>query len=132
MPVLAVAHRAGNSLDGLLAAERLGVEVIEADVNSYHGRLEVRHLKTMGPLPWLWDRWELVSATAPRLGLDALLTAAEHNSTFMLDLKGWDAGIGAQVARELHRVAPDRPILICSRHWPALAAFRSMPWVRTV
>ena len=88
MTVLAIAHRAGNSLAGLAAANDLGVDVIECDVHGHRGRLEVRHLKTAGPLPFLWDRWELVSAAAPRLGLAELLVADRHDTTFMLDLKG--------------------------------------------
>ena len=56
--LLAVAHRAGNSLSGLQRARELGVDVVEADVHLRRGRLEIRHLKTLGPLPWLWDRWE--------------------------------------------------------------------------
>ena len=67
--VLAIAHRAGNSLAGMHAANELGVDVIECDVHTYRGRLEVRHLRTAGPLPFLWDKGELVSASAPRLGL---------------------------------------------------------------
>ena len=59
-----------------------------ATSTTYRGRLEVRHLKTAGPLPFLWDRWELASASAPRLGLAELLEADRHGTTFMLDLKG--------------------------------------------
>jgi glycerophosphoryl diester phosphodiesterase len=130
--VLAVAHRAGNSLAGLRAAAALGADVVEADVNAHRGRLEVRHLKTAGPLPFLWDRWQLVSARAPRLGLDALLGAADDGVTFMLDLKGADPGVGAEVARALHERAPSRPILVCSRTWPSLGPFDGVPWVRTL
>src|SRR4029079_6083948 len=75
MTTLAIAHRAGNSLAGLHAANRLGVDVIECDVHHHRGRLEVRHLKTAGPLPFLWDRWELVSAAATRLGPAEMLAA---------------------------------------------------------
>ena len=130
--VLAVAHRAGNSLAGLRAATALGADVVEADVTAYRGRLEVRHLKTAGPLPFLWDRWELVSARAPRLHLDALLEAADEGVTFMLDLKGAHPRVGAEVARELHERAPSRPVLVCTRAWPALVPFDGVPWVRTL
>jgi glycerophosphoryl diester phosphodiesterase len=130
--LLAVAHRAGNSLAGLHGAVRLGADVIEADVHHYRGRLEVRHLKTMGPLPWLWDRWELRSGSAPRLGLGELLTAADRGITFMLDLKGRHVTGGDAVVRALHEYAPGRPVLVCSRYWPALTPFRQLPWVRTV
>ena len=131
-PLLAVAHRAGNSLERLRTAVELGADVVEADVNAHRGRLEVHHLKGMGPLPLLWDRWELRSARAPRLGLETLLTAADGGVTFMLDLKGDDPAVGAAVARELHERAPERPVLVCSRNWAALAPFAGVGWVRTL
>jgi len=132
MSLLAVAHRAGNSMARLHSAVELGADVIEADVHHYRGRLEIRHLKTMGPLPWLWDRWELQPASAPRTGLHDLLTAAQGGATFMLDLKGRRIAVGTRVARSLHEYAPDRPVLVCSRYWPALRPFAEIPWVRTV
>ena len=115
MSVLAIAHRAGNSLAGLHAANELGVDVIECDVHEHRGRLEVRHLKTAGPLPLLWDRWELASASAPRLGLDELLRADEHGTTFMLDLKGRRTSAARSVARFLHHGGHHAPVLVCGR-----------------
>jgi glycerophosphoryl diester phosphodiesterase len=132
MTLLAVAHRAGNSMARLHTAVALGADVIEADVHGHRGRLEVRHLKTMGPLPWLWDRWELQPASAPRTGLHDLLIAAQGGATFMLDLKGRRVAVGHRVARSLHEYAPQRPILVCSRYWPALRPFDRLPWVRIV
>ena len=52
---LAIAHRAGNHPELLLAAEDLGADVIELDVLRHQGRLEVGHHKTIGRLPVLWD-----------------------------------------------------------------------------
>lgn len=131
-PVLAIAHRAGNSLAGLHAANALGADVIECDVHGHRDRLEVRHLKTAGPLPFLWDRWELASAFAPRLGLSELLAADRHGATFMLDLKGRRTSTGRAVVELLHTVGRDRPILVCSRHWPLVDAFAEVPYVRRV
>ena len=130
--VLAIAHRAGNSLAGLQQATTLGADVIEADVHSYRGRLEVRHLKTMGPVPLLWDKWQLRSARAPRLFLEELLAAAARGATFMLDLKGQQSATGEAVAQHLHEYAPDNPVLVCSRYWPALTPMEHLPWVRTI
>ncbi len=48
----------------------------------------MRHLKSAGPLPFLWDRWERVPASAARLGLQELLDADEHRTLFMLDGSG--------------------------------------------
>ncbi len=132
MTLLAIAHRAGNSLAGLHAANLLGADVIECDVHAYRGRLEVRHLKTAGPLPFLWDRWELASAAAPRLGLDELLDADRRGSLFMLDLKGRSAATGRAVAELLHARAERHPVLACGRHWPAVEAVGVLDYVRPV
>jgi glycerophosphoryl diester phosphodiesterase len=129
---LAIAHRAGNSLAGLKAANDLGVDVIECDVHHHRGRLEVRHLKTAGPLPFLWDTWELALASAPRLGLDELLEADLHATTFMLDLKGRRPDTARRVARQLHERAHDRTVLVCGRFWPSVEAVAELPYVRPV
>jgi glycerophosphoryl diester phosphodiesterase len=132
MAALAIAHRAGNTLAGLHAANELGVDVIECDVHSYRGRLEVRHLKTAGPLPFLWDSWELRSAYAPRLGLRELLEADEHGTLFMLDLKGPWTRAGRDVARMLHAGGHHRPVLACGRWWPSIDAMAHLPYVLPV
>lgn len=132
MSTIAIAHRAGNSLAGLREANALGVDVIECDVHHHRGRLEVRHLKTAGPLPFLWDRWELVPASAPRLGLEELLEADRHGTTFMLDLKGRGTTIGAAVARSLHDAGSRRPVVVCSRNWPEVEALTGLDYVRPV
>jgi glycerophosphoryl diester phosphodiesterase len=130
--VLAIAHRAGNSLAGLRAANQLGVDVIECDVHEFRGRLEVRHLKSAGPLPFLWDRWELASASAPRLGLAELLEADRHGTTFMLDLKGRSPSVGRSVAGLLHELGRDHVILACARQWRSVDALAELPYVRRV
>jgi glycerophosphoryl diester phosphodiesterase len=130
--VLAIAHRAGNSLAGLRAANELGVDVIECDVHEFRGRLEVRHLKSAGPLPFLWDRWELASASAPRLGLTELLNADQHGTTFMLDLKGRSPSVGRSVASLLHAVGRDHVLLACGRQWRSVDALAGLPYVRRV
>ena len=132
MTPLAIAHRAGNSLSGLHAANALVVDVIECDVHEYRGRLEVRHLKTAGPLPFLWDRWELASASAPRLGLRELLEADRHGTTFMLDLKGRRTSAARSVTRMLHELDDQRPVLACGRHWPSVEVLAELPFVRPV
>jgi hypothetical protein len=135
MRPLAIAHRAGNSLAALAAAVAAGVDVIEADVHGHDGRLEVRHLKTMGPLPYLWDTWELVPASAPRLELGEVLRAARPGTLFMLDVKG-TAEVGADVAvaavAAVHEVAPGHDVIVCSRVWPAVEAVSELPYVRPV
>lgn len=131
MTVLVVAHRAGNSLTGLRAAREIGVDVIECDVHEHRGRLEVRHLKTAGPLPFLWDTWELASAGAPRLGLDELLAADQDGSRFMIDVKGRRASTGRAVAELLSDYA-HLPLLVCGRWWPTVERVGELPFVQPV
>jgi len=139
---LAIAHRAGNSLAALRAAMHVGADVLEADVHAHHGRLEVRHQKSMGPLPWLWDRhgtgllpsprdrWELIRATE-QLQLRELLDAAEGGATLMLDLKGVGR-VGPAVVRLLHARSPSAPVIVCGRWWPSVDAFAGHEWSRPV
>jgi glycerophosphoryl diester phosphodiesterase len=141
-PVLAVAHRAGNSLPGLREAVAAGADLVEADVHVRSGRLEVRHLKSLGPLPWLWDRtgtgmlpstrdrWELVRRT-PQLRLEELLDAAQDGATLMLDLKGVGA-VGPDVARALHGRSPASEVVVCGRWWPSVDAFARHDWALRV
>ena len=130
--VLAIAHRAGNSLAGLHGANELGVDVIECDVHHHKGRLEVRHLKTAGPLPFLWDKWELVSAWAPRLGLTELLEADRHGATFMIDLKGPRPRGARQLAALLHERQHDRRLYVCGRWWSSVERVAELPYVRPI
>ena len=72
-PPYVVAHRAANSLEGLQLAGGTGARLHECDIHLFWGRLEVRHLKTIGPIPILWDRWFLANPFTPRLLLADLL-----------------------------------------------------------
>lgn len=142
--VLAIAHRAGNDLAALQDALARDADVVEADVHSQRGQLEVRHHKAMGPLPWRWDRsagtgrvpllrdaWEVQPASAFPLRLPELLDAAGSHATLMLDLKGV-GGIGPAVVRLLHARAPEAPLIVCGRWWPSVDAFAGAPWARPV
>jgi glycerophosphoryl diester phosphodiesterase len=132
MAALAVAHRAGNSLAGLRDATDLGVDVVECDVHEYRSRLEVRHLKTAGPLPVLWDRWELTAASGPRLELDAVLEAERRDAVLMLDLKGRRASLARSVTSVLREHGDRGPVLVCGRWWPAVDAVSEIPFVEPV
>ncbi len=130
--MLAIAHRAGNSLAALEVAKRLGADVIECDVHEHRGQLEVRHLKTAGPLPFLWDKWELAPASAPRFGLAELLDADLNGTPLMLDLKGRRISTALAVQKLLHDSDYRRPVLVCSRHWPLVDVFAATASVRRV
>jgi glycerophosphoryl diester phosphodiesterase len=123
-----VAHRFGNSLAGLKAAEAMGVRAIEADLHLFRSRLEVRHLKTIGRIPILWDTWKLANPFSRRLVLPELLDAVEPDTELVLDLKGRDPRL-AEAVREL---VADRPVTICARSWPLLDAFAGIESVRRV
>jgi glycerophosphoryl diester phosphodiesterase len=125
-----IAHRAGNDLARLHEAERLGFELIEADVRLWRRRVEVRHLKTLGPIPLLWDRWELASPLAPRLLLHELLAAVGTRTELLLDLKGGDPALSPLVLAELRK--PRARVTVCARSWRLLEPFAGRPDVRTI
>jgi glycerophosphoryl diester phosphodiesterase len=122
-----VAHRAGNSLTRLQDAERLGVALIEADIRLWRGRLEVRHLKTVGPLPILWDKWRLANPFAPRLELRELLIHARRETQLLLDLKGRNRRL-AELVRDA--LPGGRLVTVCARSRALLEPFADLEHVR--
>jgi glycerophosphoryl diester phosphodiesterase len=122
-----VAHRAGNRLVDLRAAERLRPALVEADVRLYRGRLEVRHLKTLGPLPILWDRWQLVAPWRARLQLRELLEATSPETELVLDLKGRSPRLATRVLAAIEPHLGSRRFIICARRWSMLDAFTGRP-----
>ena len=131
MSVLAIAHRAGNALPDLHSAVELGADVLEADVHHWRGRLEIRHAKALGPLPWHYDAGALTPISTSQLLLDELLDALHRTSTLMLDLK--DPGsVGLHTAEAVHLRVPEKPVLVCSRWWPGLHAFHGRSWARPI
>ena len=124
-----IAHRAGNHLPLLRKAEELGIELVEADVRLWRGRPEVRHLKTIGPLPILWDRWRLANPLAPRLQLRDLLDAADPRTELLFDLKGRDPRLSRLVLAELEG---GRRATVCARGWRLLEPFAGRDGVTVV
>lgn len=133
MTLVAVAHRAGNSLAGLRAAADVGADVVEADVHAVRDRLEVRHSKSLGPLPWLWDRgpWELSPRSVDQRHLPELLDELVPHATLMLDLKGVGR-VGVRTAELLHERRPQRQVIVCSRWWPSVESFFGLDWALPV
>ncbi|MEQ8833459.1 MAG: hypothetical protein RIB67_03310 [Miltoncostaeaceae bacterium] len=128
-------HRAANSpaaLTGVLDH----VDVVEADVHRFRGRLEVRHAKTIGPLAVLWERWHLLPPGTPRPRLDhqlAWLSAAlPAGLALMLDLKGDDPAMVHAVLGATGRVRHERGLIISARHWSTADALRGAPGVRVL
>ena len=129
--MLAIAHRAGNDLADLREAALLGADVVEADIHLHRGRFEVRHQKSLGPLPWLWDKWQLYPADFPRLLMREFLDAIPPETTVMLDLKGVGR-VGVEVARHLRATPPGHPVLVCARWWPSVEPFHDLPGVKVL
>ncbi len=114
---LIVAHRTGNSVKTAALAIRRGADMLEADIWRYQRRLEIRHLKTMGPVPLLWDRWMLAPGWTRRLELDDLLDATPVNTRMMLDLKGHDPMLAPAIVMSIRERQPERAIIMCTRYW---------------
>jgi glycerophosphoryl diester phosphodiesterase len=127
---LAVAHRAGNDLGALRAAEALGVDMVEADLHLFGGRIEVRHLKTVGPLPILWDRWWVASPFTPRMTLQQLIAAAAPATQLLLDLKGPRVALARATRDIVVAECAGRRVTVCARNWRLLRPFRDAPGVR--
>lgn len=114
---LVIGHRAANHLPKVDRAVRRGVDMLEADVWRYRSNLEVRHLKTLGRLPILWDRWTLAPGWTPRLHLQELLEHVPLDIPVMFDLKGEDPHLATSIIETMKQYAPERPIIMCTRFW---------------
>jgi hypothetical protein len=93
----------------------------------------VRHSKSLGPLPWLWDRnpWELTPTSVPQLQLGALLEALPAGADADARPQGRRAGRRRTAAR-CTRGGPELPVLVCARWWPSVDAHAGVEWVRPV
>jgi hypothetical protein len=129
---LLIAHRAGNNLASLKIASASGADLVEGDVHPYRGELQVRHLKTMGPIPLLWDRWELATGWKPGLQLADLLAAMPADCELMLDLKPGDAQFAQSVLAAVQEQMPGREYSVCSQFWNLLEPFRDDSYARVV
>lgn len=129
---LVIAHRAGNSIDLAKKAIDQGADMLEADVWRFNRRLEVRHLKTMGPVPLLWDRWMLAPGWTPRLQLHVLLEATPSDARIMFDLKGNDPMLAPDIAQTIRDIQPEREIIMCSRFWTHLDRVKDDPGIHRI
>jgi glycerophosphoryl diester phosphodiesterase len=129
---IAIAHRAANDLKTLRIAAEIGADLAEGDVWLYRGRLEVRHLKTMGRVPILWDRWRLATRWTWGLELPDVLEALPPDRGVMLDLKGTDRRLPSELIETLRRYGGTRIVAVSSRNWDILEPFRDMPEVAVI
>lgn len=126
-----IAHRAANSAEAL-AAVGPGVDVVEADVHLFHGRLEVRHAKALWPLPVFWERWYLLERGAPRPLLSDLLPLIPPGVGLMVDLKGPDPRLPGAVAAATAGFAAERGLIVSGRVWRTIDRMRAVENVRTL
>ena len=120
------AHRHGNDLTLLRAAETAGVDLIEVDIHLFHGELDARHEKTIGPLPVVWDRRRLPSWNPPRQRFSEVLASAQPETRFYIDLKGWDRRLSRHVITALE---PRRSYVVSARVWWLLHPFEGLEGV---
>lgn len=130
-PGLVIAHRGANSA-AALAGLAAGVDVVEADVHLFHGRLEVRHAKALWPLPVLWERWYLLGREATRPALEEILPLIPAGVGLMIDLKGPDPRLAARVRAATADFAAERGLVVSGRVWRTIDALRGVPGVRTL
>lgn len=127
----ASAHRAGNSCEAALRAIEAGADLIETDIWLHKGRLELRHKRTLGPIPILWEKWAIEPGWKPRYLLRDLLQDVPDDVLIFLDFKGDDMGLGPAVLEELRLFAPDRVVATCGRNYPQLQVIDGAPNIIT-
>lgn len=121
------AHRAGNSRAHALAAIEAGADLLETDIWLHKGRLELRHKRTLGPIPILWEKWSIAPGWTPRYYLRDLLHDVPEEALIFLDFKGDEMDLGPEVLKELQQTAPNRTIAICGRNYPQLQTIANEP-----
>ena len=127
-----IAHRAANGAADIARAVAAGADVVEADVHLFRGRLEVRHGKTLGPLPRLWEKWYLLERDAPRPPLWEILAAVPGGTGLLLDLKGPDPRLADAVLRAVAAGPARRDIRVCGRWWRTLRHLHGAPGIQTM
>lgn len=120
---VAIAHRAGNDLARLDRARAIGADLAELDVWLHRGRVEVRHAKTVGPLPLLRERWRLSPGWGPRLELDAVIESVGPALDLMVDLKSETLALSEAVAATFEQRLPGAPYAVTTREWWLLEPF---------
>ncbi len=124
---VAIAHQSGNEVARIADAAAAGAAFVECDVWCSRGRLEVRHAKTLGPLPLIWDRWYVRPRSTKPLVLNDVLAALPSGMGIMLDLKGNDAALPQMLLDALHRHEGAHPLMVSARFWNHLPSLRVHP-----
>jgi glycerophosphoryl diester phosphodiesterase len=125
---LVIAHGAANTRAGIAAAAGRA-DLVEADVRRFGGRLEVRHAKTLGPVPILWDRGRLLPPGTPRPRLAEVLAAIGPGLGLVLDLKGPDPRMAPDVLATTEDWRRRRPLTVSARSWRTADRLRGAPGI---
>lgn len=122
-----IAHRAGNSVEKLKAAEGR-VDLVEVDVHRSHGgSAEVRHSKVLWPSRRLWERWYLLPKDEVIPSFAEIVGSASADTGLWLDLKG----VRNDVVDQITALSVGRDLVVSSKSWWLLAPFASDGGVRT-
>jgi hypothetical protein len=113
---LIVAHGGANSPEELARVDG-HADVVEADVRLFHRRLDVRHAKSIGPLPIFWDHGRLVERGTPRVPLHEMLGRVGDDLALMLDLKGYDPRMVSDILAATLDWRRRRPLFMSARAW---------------
>lgn len=124
-----IAHRAGNDIEKLRAAEPV-VDVIEVDVHlGERGRVEVRHAKKLLFTRRFFERWYVLPEDVEVPGLIEIMSAGNSDTHFWLDLKGFTPRLSRRV---LAVVGERRPLTVSTKPWWLLAPFARDDGVRII
>lgn len=123
-----IAHRAGN-LPETIGPAAARADVLELDVHTFRGRLEVRHGKVLWPFARQWEQWYLLPTDAPRPPLVSILDAMPEGVHIWVDLKGYTSGLTRRV---LAALGDRRPVTMSTRNWWILGPARRAGSVRVM
>jgi hypothetical protein len=87
-------------------------------------------MRRAGPLPFLWDRWELAAGWRPRATLADVLDRVPRETPLLLDLKGSTHHVAELTREAIESEARRREIAVCARSWPLLDHFTDLPVAR--
>lgn len=124
---LAIAHRAGNNIEEAHKALAYGADMLETDVWPRLGKLEIRHVKTIGPIPIFWEKWHIESIGGRQLRFNELVEALPDDARLFLDLKGLKPQLGQRIVDAIARIQADRHIIVCGRTWNQLDPIEKLP-----
>lgn len=123
-----IAHRAGNSADGMRHAETIA-DLVEVDARHRRGAIEVRHAKRLWPSRRLWERWYLLPRGTTWPEIADMVEAADPTTHLFVDLKGLSRAVSHRV---LEALGDRTPVTVASKMPWLLSPFAGREGVRTV